>query len=66
MLDSLSGGFEIDQTFVDSHAETIPGLGTLTTRGFTGGDAKVLGGKTDGALDRDLLCLGALNQLSAN
>jgi hypothetical protein len=28
----------LDQTFMNTHLEAIPGLGTFTTRGFTGGN----------------------------
>lgn len=51
---------------MDAHLETIPGLGTLTTRSFTGGDTEELGGHTDGALRRELLGLGLLNQIGAS
>jgi hypothetical protein len=51
---------------VDSHLEHIPGLGTLTARGLTGGDLQGLGGETDGALDAEVLGLGAVDELLAD
>ena len=51
---------------MDSHLEGVPGLGTLTTGGLTGGDLEALGWKTDWALDGKTLGLGALNELSAD
>lgn len=32
---------------MDAHLEGVPGLGTLTVGGLTGGDLEGLGGKTD-------------------
>lgn len=51
---------------MDAHLVEIPGLGTLTARGLTGGDLEVLGGQADGALDGQVLALGALDQLGAD
>ena len=48
------------------HLEQIPGLGALTARGLAGGDLEVLGRQTDGALDAQLLALGALDELAAH
>lgn len=49
-----------------TNLEAIPRLGTFTTRGLAGGDAQRLGGKTHGALDLELLRLGARDQLLAH
>jgi hypothetical protein len=51
---------------VDLHLEAVPGLGTLTTWGLTGGDLKDLGGETDGALDTEVLVLGTVDEVSAD
>jgi hypothetical protein len=51
---------------VDSHLESIPGLGTFTTGCLSGGDFQGLGGETDGALDAEFLSLGALDELLAD
>jgi hypothetical protein len=57
---------EIDETLVDAHLETIPGLGTVTARRLTGGNAENLGGETDGSLNLELLILGALDKVRAD
>lgn len=31
VLDNVSGSVEVDETLVDPHLESVPGLGTLTT-----------------------------------
>jgi hypothetical protein len=51
---------------VQSHLEGVPGLGTLTTGGLAGGDLEGLSWEADGALDTEILALGALNQLLAD
>jgi hypothetical protein len=51
---------------VDSHLETIEGLGTVTTRGLTGGDTENLGGETNGTLDLKLLVLSTLDEITGN
>jgi hypothetical protein len=53
-------------TLVDAHLECVPSLGTLTARSLTGGDLQVLGGKTDGTLDAELLVLGTVDELLAD
>jgi hypothetical protein len=58
--------YVLDETLVDAHLVAVPGLGTLTTRGLAGGDLEGLGGQTDGALDAQVLALGALDQLGAD
>ncbi len=56
----------LNQTFVDSHLESIPGLGSFTTGCLPGGDLESLGRETDGALDAEFLALGTLDKLLAN
>lgn len=51
---------------MDSHLKLIPGLATLTVRGLTGGDAKSLGRKSDGALDEKVLRASTVNELLAD
>ena len=46
---------KINHSLVNSHFEMIPGVGTFTARGLTGGDAENLGGHTDGTSNLDLL-----------
>jgi len=57
---------EIDHTLVDAHLEAIPGLGTFTARGLTGGDPQGLGGHPDGSLDLQFLVLGSLDEVGAD
>lgn len=54
---------EVDEALVHLQLVAIPGLGTLTARGLTGGDPEDLGGETDGALDLELLVLGTVDQV---
>ena len=63
LLDNLGGTVQIDQPLVDSHLEAIPGLGTLSTRGLTGGDAQNLGRHTHWSLDLQVLVLGSTDQI---
>ena len=51
---------------MQSHLEGVPGLRTLTTGGLSGGDLEGLGGQADGALNTEILALGALNELLAD
>ena len=48
------------------HLVHVPGLGALTARGLAGGDLQVLGGHADGALDAEVLGLGAVDELLAH
>jgi hypothetical protein len=66
LLDDLGGGVQVDEALVDAHLVGVPGLGTLTARGLTGGDLEVLGGKADGTLDAELLGFGTVDELLAN
>lgn len=59
-------GHALDETLVDAHLVAVPGLGALTARGLAGGDLEGLGGQADGALDAQVLALGALDQLGAD
>ena len=49
---------------MDPHLVRVPGLGTLTVGGLAGGDLEALGGQADGALDAEVLVLGALEELA--
>lgn len=51
---------------MDAHLVAVPGLGTLTARGLAGGDLEGLGGQADGALEAQVLALGALDDLGAD
>lgn len=66
LLDDLGGGSQVDEALVDAHLEAVPGLGTLTAGGLAGGDLEGLGGQADGALEAQVLALGALDDLGAD
>lgn len=51
---------------MDAHLIRIPSLRTLTARSLTGGDLEKLGRQTNGALDTQVLALGALEDLGAD
>lgn len=51
---------------MDAHLVHVPGLGTLTVGGLAGGDLEGLGGEADGALDAEVLGLGALEELGGH
>jgi hypothetical protein len=61
-----AGKNSLDETLVDAHLVLVPGLGTLTVGGLTGGDLEGLGGKADGALDLEGLGAGTVDQLLAD
>jgi hypothetical protein len=64
LLDDLTRGVEVDEALVDLQLIPVPGLGTLTTRSFTGGDLQDLGGETNRALDTELLVFGTADEIS--
>lgn len=51
---------------MNSHLESIPGLGSFTTGCLSGGNLEGLGRETDGALDTEFLALGTLDELLAD
>lgn len=51
---------------MDAHLEAVPGLGALAVGGLAGGDLEGAAGQADGALDAQLLALGAVDQLAAH
>lgn len=51
---------------MDSHLISVPGLGTLTVRGLTGGNTKNLSGEADRALDGELLGASTVDELLAD
>ena len=53
-------------TLMDAHLVGIPSLGTFTIGCFTRRDLQGPGWQTDGALDAELLVLGAVNELLAH
>jgi len=57
---------EINEPLVDTHLKPVPGVSTLSGRSLTGGDAKLLGGETDGSLAWELLVKSTLLEVSAD
>jgi hypothetical protein len=51
---------------VDSHLKRIPSLRTFTARRLSGGDLETFSWETNGALDAEILRLGALNEFLAD
>jgi len=54
-LQNLHFRNSLNQTLVNSHLEAIPGLGTFTARGLSGGNLEGLGWEADRALDAEIL-----------
>lgn len=65
LLDDLGGRVKVNYTLVDSHLEAIPGLGTFSTRSFTGRNSQGLRWHTDRSLDLQLLLLSTADQFGA-
>jgi len=55
LLHNLRRSMQINQPLVNPHLEAIPGIGTLSTGRFTGGNPELLGGHTDGSGNLELL-----------
>jgi len=62
----LANPRSLDTYLVDPHLVGIPRLRTLTARCLARGNLQVLRGQADGALDAEVLALGALNELGAD
>jgi len=56
-LDIRDETYEIDDSLVDSHFESIPGFRTLTARWFSDSDDECLSGHSHGSLDFNLFSL---------
>lgn len=66
LFDDLRRGVQIDDALPDPHLEAIPGLGTLSARGFAGGDPQGLGGHADRTFHFQILLLGSLDEVGAH
>merc|ERR1711872_65125 len=66
LLDDLRWRVEIDHALVDAHLESIPSLGSFTTRRFTRGDPQRFGRHSHRPLNLQILILGALDQIGAD
>jgi hypothetical protein len=56
----------LNQTLVDSHLESIPGLGSFTTGCLSSRDLEGLSWETDGTLHAQFLALGTFNEFLAD
>jgi hypothetical protein len=63
LLDNVSGRSEIDETLVNAHLETIPGIGPLTARRLASGDLESFRGHADRPLDLEVFILGAADEV---
>lgn len=67
LFDFALEAFEIDDSFEDSHFESVKCIGTLTTWGFSDGDFQNLGWHSDRSLNLDFLeFFGSGNNFGAN
>jgi hypothetical protein len=62
----ISRRIQIDDTFVDSHLESIPSVGTLTTWRFAGGHSQNLGGHADRTANFQVLANSTVFEFSAD
>lgn len=65
-LDNARGAVNVDDSLVDSHFESVPGLGTFTARTLTGGDLENLSGDADGSSSFVALVLGSCDDLGTS
>merc|ERR1719177_8310 len=66
LLHNLRWAVEINHPLVDPHLEFVPSLGTLSTRGLTGGDTQSLGWHAHRSLHLQLLVLCSTDQVSTD
>lgn len=66
LLDDSGRGLQVDDSLVDSHFVSIPGLRTFTIGGLSGGDLQDLGGHTDGTLLDQVVLDSVADDVSAN
>lgn len=66
LLNDFRGGEDINDTLVDAHLEAIPGVGSFSAGGLTGGNLKNLGGHAGGSTNLNTLILGSTDEISAD
>jgi len=66
LLDGVGGGVQVNHTLVDPQLEPVPGLGTLSARSLTGGDAESLGRHPHRTLHLQILGLGSVDEVGTN
>lgn len=57
---------QIDEALVDAHLVSIPGLGTLSTGSFPGGNSQNLSGHAHWSLHLQGLLLSSLDKISTH
>jgi len=57
---------KINHSLMDSHLESIPSLGTFTTRSFPSSDSQDFGGHTNGSLNFETLFFRSLDEVIAD
>jgi hypothetical protein len=62
----ISRRVQIDDTLVDSHLESIPSVGTLTTRRFAGGQSQNLGWHANRTANFQVLANSTVFEFSAD
>ena len=61
VLDALGGAVKVDNSLVDLHLKVVPSVGSLSARGLSSGDVKLLGGDSDGSSGLEVVVLGVCN-----
>jgi len=64
LTDDAGRAVDVEDSLVDFHLITIPGVGSITTRRTSGGDGQAFGGHAVGSLGFVSLVLGSSNNLS--
>ena len=59
------GSLQVQNSLVDSHLPSVPGVGTFTARTLSGGDSEVLGGESHGTSHSHAFLQGLGLELSA-
>eukprot|EP00356_Strombidium_inclinatum_P010725 CAMPEP_0170483464 /NCGR_PEP_ID=MMETSP0208-20121228/3129_1 /TAXON_ID=197538 /ORGANISM="Strombidium inclinatum, Strain S3" /LENGTH=138 /DNA_ID=CAMNT_0010756507 /DNA_START=129 /DNA_END=546 /DNA_ORIENTATION=- len=65
VLHDGGGAVDVDDSLVDSHFVSVPGVGSFTAGGLSGGDSENLGGDSDGASRLVALVLSSNDDLIA-
>ena len=64
-LDQFRWAVEVDNSLVDSHFESVPGVGSLTARTLSDGHSQHSCWHSDWPLDLELVVLGGVDDLTA-
>ena len=65
-LDDARRAVDIDDSLVNAHFESVPGLGTLTARRLSGSDLEKLSGDTNRSSSLIALVLGSCNNFTTS